>query len=127
VEKIPGWLGDFTLMRSIFTSSNDVVFNVYRKDMKSGEKITLGCNGQASYCVNYTLLAIPAEVVPEKVAGDVNADGRFDLPDLVLAQKYLLRNSELTKEQYSAADMDGDGQVNAFDTTLMRMELLAQK
>ncbi len=126
VEKVPEWLSDFALMRSIFNSSNDVVFNVYRKDMKSGEKITLGCNGQSSYCVNYTLLAIPAEIIPEKVAGDVNTDGKFGIPDLVLTQKYLLRNSELSQEQFTAADMDGDGQVNAFDTTLMRMELLAQ-
>ena len=124
VENVPLWLSDFTLMRSLFTATNELNFNIYCKNMKAGEKITLGSNGQASYCVNYTLLAVSS--APEKTAGDVNSDGKLDLPDLVLTQKFILRSTSFTAEQRSAADMDGDGIVNSFDLVLMRMALIGE-
>ena len=47
-------------------------------------------------------------------------------PDLVLTQKFILRNTSFTAEQRSAADMDGDGIVNSFDLVLMRMALIGE-
>ena len=106
VENVPLWLSDFTLMRSLFTATNELNFNIYCKNMKAGEKITLGSNGQASYCVNYSLLAVPS--APEKTAGDVNSDGKLDLPDLVLTQKFILRNTSFTAEQRSRTAIEHD-------------------
>ena len=63
VENVPEWLSDFELMRTLFESSNYVTFNIYQKNVKAGEIITLGSNGQSYMCVNYTLLATPAAEV----------------------------------------------------------------
>ena len=63
VENVPDWLSDFVLMRTLFESSNYVTFNIYQKNVKAGEIITLGSNGQSYMCVNYTLLATPAAEV----------------------------------------------------------------
>ena len=124
VETVPDWLSGFTASNTSFTSSNDVTFNIYQKDMKSGESISLGSNGQSYQCVNFTVLAAPAETQPSKTEGDVNENGKLDLPDLVLLQKFLLKDASLTGTQRTAADMDGDGRVDAFDIVLLRKALI---
>jgi hypothetical protein len=124
VETVPDWLSGFTAANTSFTSSNDVTFNIYQKDMKSGESISLGSNGQSYQCVNFTVLAAPAETQPSKTEGDVNENGKLDLPDLVLLQKFLLKDASLTGTQRTAADMDGDGRVDAFDIVLLRKALI---
>ena len=93
------------------TANNDVVFKVYSRCVRAGEKVTLGTNGQSSYCVNYTALAT-------EHLGDANKDGRFNVSDLVTMQKYLFGAGELSDWQF--ADMDSDGRVDTFDLVLMR-------
>ena len=111
VESIPNWLAEWQKTSIRMTASNDVIFEVYSRCVRAGEKVTLGTNGQSSYCVNYTALA--AEHL-----GDANKDGRFNVSDLVTMQKYLLGAGELSDWQF--ADMDSDGRVDTFDLVLMR-------
>ena len=56
--------------------------------------------------------------------GDVNADGKFDISDIVTFQKWLLadRNTELKNPK--AADLYEDNILDVFDLCLMRKELL---
>lgn len=104
-------------------SSNDVTFNIYKKDFKAGEKVVLGTNGQSAYCVNYTVLVKEYEKnIPEKVIGDVNADESFGLPDIVLMQKYLLNIEALSN--YEAGDASQDGKINIFDLSIMKQMIL---
>lgn len=58
--------------------------------------------------------------IPKKVSGDINSDGKANVADAVLLQKYLLAAEKLTKEQYEAADLISDGSVDAFDMIEMR-------
>ena len=67
VETVPAWLGDFEQIRTAVTTSNDVVFGLFRKNLKSGESLNLGANGQSYQCMNYlvfltdTVLEEPTE------------------------------------------------------------------
>ena len=52
------------------------------------------------------------------VIGDVNADGEFNVADLVTLQKYILKSGELA--DWQAGDLNEDGIINSFDLSMMR-------
>lgn len=58
--------------------------------------------------------------------GDCNADGALTLEDVILLQKWLLKIPNTTLAYWKAADMDGNGRLNAADLTLMKRLLLDQ-
>ncbi len=64
----------------------------------------------------------PEIIIPEKVIGDVNADGVYSILDTVMMQKYLLGLTALTDA--SAADVCEDGKLNVFDLAVMKNMLL---
>lgn len=111
VEAIPQWLTDWQKTSMQISASNSVVFDVYSRCVRQGEKIVPGTNGQSSYCVNYTIFAAPH-------LGDVNNDGRFNVADIVAMQKYLLGTGKLDDWQFG--DLTGDNRINSFDMILMR-------
>ena len=53
------------------------------------------------------------ELPPEKIRGDVNADGELGIADYVMLHKFLLGAEELTDSE--AADLDENGRVDVFD------------
>ena len=63
----------------------------------------------------------------ESVRGDVNADGEFNVSDLVLLQKWLLAVPDTELKDWRAADLCPDNRLNVFDLCLMKRELMAQK
>ena len=122
VEKVPAWMNGFEKNTFTFSSSNDVTFDVYSKFVKSGEKVILGTNGQSSYCINYTVFVSDIQLI----RGDVNADGYFNIADLVMMQKWILGIGEL--KDWKAGDLCKDGNIDAFDMVMMRKLLItAQK
>ena len=56
--------------------------------------------------------------VAEWVAGDVNADGVFNIADSIALQKWLTCTGELLNPE--AGDMNSDNMLNVFDLCLMR-------
>ena len=126
VENVPEWLSDYVLMRSLCKSDNDVSFMMYKKDVKEGEKITLGGNGQTYMCVNYTVIGVPnVEItIPEPVEGDIDDDGEVGSSDLVLLQKYLHGTGELTDEQSGRANLIRDDILDVFDLIALRKQLI---
>ena len=64
------------------------------------------------------------ELLPEKIRGDVNADGEFGVADVVMLQDYLLRRTSLINS--NAADLDENGILDIFDMVSIR-KLLAAK
>ncbi len=56
--------------------------------------------------------------------GDINADGKINVADMVLLQKYLLGTYEFASEQFAASDFNYDGRTDVFDMCLMRAELI---
>ncbi len=51
----------------------------------------------------------------------MNADGTFDLADVVMLQKWLIRAGELT--DWEAGDWNGDEQITVVDLCLMKQAL----
>lgn len=54
--------------------------------------------------------------------GDGNADGQFDLADVVMTMRYLLSDDKLTDA--AVCDMNLDGNLNVIDFSIMKHELL---
>ena len=61
---------------------------------------------------------------PPVMSGDVNADGKANLADLVLLQKWLLGDGTLTN--WSAGDLQKDGSLNGYDLCIMRNRLAGE-
>ena len=57
------------------------------------------------------------------VRGDVDANGRFEMADLVMMCRFLLADGTLT--DWQAGDLDGNGRINAVDFTLMKRLMMA--
>ena len=60
----------------------------------------------------------------ESVRGDVNADGEFNVSDLVLLQEWLLAVPDTKLADWKAADLCNDDRLDVFDLCLMRKALL---
>lgn len=65
------------------------------------------------------------EPVPKEteIRGDINADGKFNIADVVLLQKWLLAVPVVHLDNWEAGDFFEDGRVNVFDLCLMKREL----
>ena len=58
--------------------------------------------------------------------GDVNADGKFDVSDIVTFQKWLLNTQNTELKNWKAADLCEDSILDVFDLCLMRKYLIRQ-
>ncbi|MGN0580952.1 MAG: family 43 glycosylhydrolase [Ruminococcus sp.] len=63
-------------------------------------------------------------VQPETVRGDVNADGSFNVSDLVTMQKWLLAVPDTNLADWKAGDLCKDNRLDVFDLVMMRRELI---
>ena len=61
---------------------------------------------------------------PAIISGDVNADGSFDVSDVVLFQKWLLSVSGVVLADWKAADFCADNELDVFDLCIMKQQLL---
>ncbi len=83
-------------------------------------------NKDGSYCANIAEIALygeKKEVVPKEVLGDVDANGEFQVNDLVLLSKFLLGSGTLVK--WKNGDFDNDDRIDTFDLILMRQHIVA--
>lgn len=60
------------------------------------------------------------------IAGDVNADGSFNVSDLVLMQKWLLAVPDTELKSPKAGDLCEDGILDVFDLCVMRNKLIKE-
>ncbi len=67
------------------------------------------------------LMSIP-EDKPADIKYDVNADGKFNLSDVVALQKWLVNAGTLSALE--AADVSQDGKINVIDLAMMKDELM---
>jgi hypothetical protein len=59
--------------------------------------------------------------IPENVLGDVNADGVFDIADIVMLEKWLVKSGEIS--DLIAGDMTQDNRVNVCDLNVMKSRM----
>ena len=63
---------------------------------------------------------------PKVLLGDVNYDGAVSIADIVLLQKYLLGDAELTTEAFHNADINQDNALNGMDLSALRAMIWAK-
>lgn len=63
----------------------------------------------------------------ESIPGDVNADGSFNVADLILLQKWLLSVPDTKLADWKAGDLCEDNRLDVFDLCRMRRALLEKK
>jgi arabinoxylan arabinofuranohydrolase len=61
----------------------------------------------------------------ERRMGDVNADGKFDIADVVLLQKWLLAVPDTKLADWKAADLYDDNRLDVFDLCMMKRKLIS--
>ncbi|MBE6845202.1 MAG: hypothetical protein E7508_05735 [Ruminococcus sp.] len=120
VTTVPSWLSSWTAANLTVVNNKDVTFNLYSLDIKAGEIVTLGQNGQSSGCVNYIVIATTEKAPePQEVIGDVNGDGIADSLDVKALQEYLVKKrTELINA--NQANLIADGKLNVFDLTALK-------
>lgn len=90
----------------------------YGEDSYFGDTITLLC-----LIVDDGGWIVPASE-NKSIRGDVNADGEFNVADVVLLQKWLLAIPDTTIADWKAADLCTDAILDIFDLCLMKQELI---
>ncbi|MBR6761417.1 MAG: dockerin type I repeat-containing protein, partial [Oscillospiraceae bacterium] len=65
-----------------------------------------------------------SEWTAQTIEGDVNADGQFNVADVVALQKWLLAIPDVMLADWKAADFCADNRLDALDLTLMKRSLL---
>lgn len=61
---------------------------------------------------------------PSVISGDINADGKTNLADVVLLQKWLLGFPETKLANWQAGDLNADRILNGFDLCLLRNNVI---
>ena len=88
------------------------------------------CNKDGSYSFysneieSSKFIVEPFEANSEPVVGDVNADGKFNIADLVTLQQWLLDVPDVTLVDWQAGDLCEDGKIDIFDMIMMRKLIL---
>ena len=111
------WINDWDKTQFVIKTSNNVILELYKKNVKSGETVTLGTNSGNGDTANYIVIVTNQQeepVIRDVIKGDVNFDGRINVFDLCLAKQYYIDgfNDPLAEE---AADVDCSGTVEIGD------------
>ncbi len=67
------------------------------------------------------------EIKPTEVLGDINIDGKCEVADVVLLQKWLANKDIITENQLKKADVNKDGKINVFDLMVLKRIVLKVK
>ena len=98
-------------------SLRDMILN-YGEDVYFGDTIAMLC-----LIVDDGCWIVP-ESVNMSIPGDVNADGTFNISDVVMMQKWLLAVPDVKLEDWKSGDLCDDNILNVFDFCLMKRKLI---
>lgn len=73
---------------------------------------------------HFSLYVVTVEAeASEFEIGDVNKDGKLNIRDATVIQKYIAKMTDLDEEALSLADFDGNGKVNVKDATAIQKKI----
>lgn len=90
----------------------------YGEDVYYGDTITMLC-----LIVDDGGWIVP-EVHNTSVRGDINADGEFNISDVLLLQKWILADPNAKLADWKAADLYEDGKLDVYDLCIMKKLLV---
>ncbi|MDE5558182.1 MAG: hypothetical protein K2J32_10930, partial [Ruminococcus sp.] len=83
-------------------------------------------DGGSDIVIDYTKVTLVYEYdnsqASGSVEGDVNKDGKFNVADLVMMQKWILGSGKLT--DWKAGDLNKDEKIDIYDLVRMRQEII---
>ncbi len=95
--------------------------------VNSGDECVLNATGgtyEFKYEISTNRLSVYYSNKTADCTGDVNADGKFTIADVVLFQKWLLAVPNVTLPDWKAADLCDDDRLDVFDLCMMKRLLL---
>ncbi len=99
------------------TDLKDVYYNGSEEEWKA---ITVGKNNECLLNANIHFNSN----APESIVGDINEDGKFNVSDVVLLQKWLMAVPNTKLANWKAADLCEDDKLDVFDLCFMRKMLV---
>ena len=90
----------------------------------STNESSLTRNASLAWIVSFLQDEASTETVPQTASGDVNADGEFNISDVLLVQKWVIGDKRYTLHDWKAADFCADGRLDIFDLTHMKKEFI---
>lgn len=93
--------------------------------------LSLAYGEKTLYCSCFTdngtaiIRRLPLDA-PKKIKGDVNSDGKFNIADLVIMQKWILAVPDTSISDWKSGDLYEDNRIDVFDLCLMRRMLIEQ-
>lgn len=96
------------------TNTKDATISIACIPLKQGET-------QPSWTPSVKAIS---EWSPQITEGDVNADGKFSIADLVCLQKWILAAPDAELADWKTADLYNDNTLDSFDLILMRRALI---
>ncbi len=110
--------GSYTLLSAV--SDNKSCADVYGISLENGANIC-----QWNYWGGDGQKFILEPALSESVIGDVNADGKFTVADVVMMQKWILGSDDMT--DWKSGDLHKNGVIDVFDLVMMKQYLVKQK
>ena len=67
-----------------------------------------------------------SDEVSDRLMGDVNADGKFNISDVVVLQNWILAIPDVNLADWKAADLNKNNRLDIADFCLMKEKLLGE-
>lgn len=111
-----GWVGGFYQSHRDYVVPNRVVNWDGENVIAMKVYQSVGDSGMSIWRPKVTPIIPPA---PPVLKGDVNGNGKVDIPDATLALRFAVKLDTPTEAQKAAADVNGNGQVDVADVTII--------
>ncbi len=132
VENTPAFLTDWTKTDLTAKSSNDVDFVIYQKNFSEGDTVTFGSNGQAAYCVNYTVFLQEQQTEPQPTETESETEAQTEVTETESQAEVTETESETAPVAIVPGDADENDIVNILDVitlnkTIFGKEMLSEQ
>ncbi|MGQ9697158.1 MAG: carboxypeptidase regulatory-like domain-containing protein, partial [Armatimonadota bacterium] len=111
-----GWVGGFYQSHRDYVVPNNIVNWDGENVIAMKVYQSVGDAGMSIWRPKVTPIIPPA---PPVTKGDVNGNGKVDIPDATLALRFAVKLDTPTDVQKAAADVNGNGQVDVADVTMI--------
>lgn len=121
----PSWTSGYTKTDMTCVASNDVIFEIYQKEVKAGDTVVLGSQGQSSGVVGYiAMVTVKSETdveptaTPVVTATPVPTETHTPVPVVTETPTVTPTETE-SPVKVTLGDVDDDGDVDANDALLV--------
>jgi len=111
-----GWVGGFYQSHRDYVVPNRIINWDGENVIAMKVYQSVGDAGMSIWRPKVTPIIPPA---PPITKGDVNGNGKVDIPDATLALRFAVKLDTPTDAQKAAADVNGNGQVDVADVTII--------